>query len=134
MLFQETQLDDDGMTNDSHSCGTTNTTTTAASSSSLYDYNKVKVYYENKKKNINTKHKNHFLLLCESCFWCASSIYTNSNSNNNKDNSSIMNRICPVCNNIKVESIAIQNNEKEYKFDYIKDLQLSILEFSEVAV
>lgn len=131
MLIQETQLDDDGMTNDSHSCGTTNTTT-GASSSSLYDYNKVKVYYENKKKNINTKHKNHFLLLCESCFWCASSIYTNSNSN--KDNSSIMNRICPVCNNIKVESIAIQNNEKEYKFDYIKDLQLSILEFSEVAV
>lgn len=118
MLFQETQLDDDGMTNDSHSCGTTNTTT--AASSSLYDYNKVKVYYENKKKNISTKHKNHFLLLCESCFWCASSIYTNSNNNN-----SIMNRICPVCNNIKVESIAIQNNEKEYKFDYIKDLQLS---------
>ena len=128
MLFQETQLDDDGMTNDSHSCGTNNTTT-AVASSSLYDYNKVKVYYENKKKNISTKHKNHFLLLCESCFWCASSIYTNSNNNN-----SIMNRICPVCNNIKVESIAIQNNEKEYKFDYIKDLQLSILEFSEVVV
>ena len=119
MLFQETQLDDE-MTNDSHSCGTNNTTT-AVASSSLYDYNKVKVYYENKKKNISTKHKNHFLLLCESCFWCASSIYTNSNNNN----SSIMNRICPVCNNIKVESIAIQNNEKEYKFDYIKDLQLS---------
>ena len=117
MLFQETQLDDDGMTNDSHSCGTTNTT---AATSSLYDSNKVKVYYESKKKNISTKHKNHFLLLCESCFWCASSIYTNSNSNN-----SIMNRICPVCNNIKVESIAIQNDEKEYKFDHIKDLQLS---------
>lgn len=130
MLFQETQLDDDGMTNDSHSCGTNNNTTTTAASSSLYDSNKVKVYYENKKKNISTKHKNHFLLLCESCFWCASSIYTNSNNNN----SSIMNRICPVCNNIKVESIAIQNNEKEYKFDYIKDLQLSILEFSEVVV
>jgi hypothetical protein len=118
MLFQETQLDDDGMTNDSHSCGTTNTTI-AASSSSSYDYNNVKVYYENKKKNISTKHKNHFLLLCESCFWCASSIYTDSNNNN------IMNRMCPVCNNIKVESISIQNNEKKYKFDYIKDLQLS---------
>ena len=122
MFFQEIQLDDDGMTNDSHSCGTTNTTT--AETSSLYDSNKVKVYYENKKKNISTKHKNHFLLLCESCFWCASYIYTNSNNNN----SSIMNRICPVCSNITVESIAIQNNEKEYKFDYIKDLQLSILE------
>lgn len=114
MLFQETQLDD-GMTIDSRSCGTTNTTTAASS----YDSNKVKVNYENKKKNVSTKHKNHFLLLCESCFWCASSIYTNSNNNN------IINRICPVCNNIKVESISIQNNEKKYKFDYIKDLQLS---------
>src|SRR5215212_1574714 len=113
MLFQETQLDD-GTTIDSRSCGTTNTTT-----ASSYDSNKVKVTYENKKKNVSTKHKNHFLLLCESCFWCASSIYTNSNNNN------IMNRICPVCNNIKVESISIQNNEKRYKFDYIKDLQLS---------
>jgi hypothetical protein len=113
MLFQETQLDEDGMTNDTHSCGTINTTKTTAAA---YDSNKIKLYYESKKKNISTKHKNHFLLLCESCFWCASSIYTNSSS---------MNRICPVCNNIKVESIAIQNNEKEYKFDYIKDLQLS---------
>jgi hypothetical protein len=80
MLFQETQLDD-GMTIDSRSCGTTNTTTAASS----YDSNKVKVNYKNKKKNVSTKHKNHFLL----------------------------------------ESISIHNNEKKYKFDYIKDLQLS---------
>ena len=101
MLFQEIELDD-RITIDSNSCGTTNTTNAEASLS--YDSDKVKVNYKNKKKNIIIKQKNHFLLLCESCFWCASSIYTNSNNST----SSSMNRVCPVCNNIEVESMPIQ--------------------------
>ena len=97
MLFQEIELDD-RITIDSHSCDTTDTTNAEASLS--YDSDKVKVNYKNKKKNIIIKQKNHFLLLCESCFWCASSIFFNT-----------MNWICPVCNNnCKVESIPIRNS------------------------
>ena len=93
MLSQEIQLDD-RMAIDSYICNGSTTNTTASSSS--YDIKTAKVNYEKKKQGTITKQKKHFLL-CESCFWCASSIY--------KDGS--MNRICPVCNHIKVQSIPI---------------------------
>ena len=89
-----------------------NTTTTA------YGTNTDKL--SNEKKRIITKQR-HFLL-CESCFWCASSIYLIS-----------MDWICPVCNNnSKIESIPIENNEM-YKFDYNQRHGV-ILEFSELVV
>lgn len=109
-MFQKSNLDNI-MAIDSHIYGTTNFTT--------YDTNTAKVNYEKKNKKIVIKQKN--FLLCESCFWCASSVYIDS-----------MNWICPVCNNIKIESIPIQSNEV-YKFDYDQRLGV-ILEFSEFGV
>jgi rubrerythrin len=93
MSSQEIQLDD-RMAIDSYISNGSSTTNTTASSS--YDIKTAKVNYEKKKQETITKQKKHFLL-CESCFWCASSIC--------KDGS--MNRICPVCNHIKVQSIPI---------------------------
>ena len=92
-MFQEIHLDE-RMIIDSHICNVSGSTNTTASS---FDSNTAKVSYEKKNKGTNTKQKKHFLLLCESCFWCASSIYIDSS----------INRICPVCNNINVESIPI---------------------------
>jgi hypothetical protein len=119
MMFQEIHLDD-RMTTDSHICNGSGTTNTIVSS--LYETKTAKVNDEKQKEETNTKQKKHFLLLCESCFWCASSIYIDGN----------INRICPVCNNINVESIPIQNNEL-YKFDYDQRLGISF-EFSELVV
>ena len=52
----------------------------------------------NDEKNRHILKQKHFLL-CPSCFWCASSIFSNT-----------MDWICPVCNNnCKVESIPIRN-------------------------
>jgi hypothetical protein len=93
MLSQEIQLHD-RMAIDSYIGNGSSTTNTTASSS--YDIKTAKVNYETKNQGTITKQKKHFLL-CESCFWCASSIY--------KDGS--RNRICPVCNHIKVQSIPI---------------------------
>jgi hypothetical protein len=127
MLLQKSNPDD-RRTNDryiysvSRTAATTNTTTTNAA----YHPNTDKL--SNEKKRIITKQR-HFLL-CESCFWCASSIYLVS-----------MDWICPVCsnnnnnnnnNNNKVESMPIQNNET-YKFDYNQRHGV-ILEFSELVV
>jgi hypothetical protein len=93
MMFQEIHLDD-RMTTDSHICNGSGSTNTIVSS---FDSNTAKVSYEKKNKGTNTKQKKHFLLLCESCFWCASSIYIDRD----------MNSRCPVCNNINIESIPI---------------------------
>jgi hypothetical protein len=87
MLFQEIHLDS-RMAIDNHIYGTTNTASSYDSNTAILNHEKKKNYYKTKK---------YFLLLCESCFWCASSIYIDSN----------INRICPVCNNINVESIPI---------------------------
>ena len=84
MLFQQIYLDYRKAI-DNHIYGTANT-------ASSYDSNTARVNYE-KKRIIKKK----YFLLCESCFWCASSIYIDSS----------INRICPVCNNINVESISI---------------------------
>jgi hypothetical protein len=119
MLFQEIHLDD-RMTSDSHICNSSGTTNTTASS--LYETKTAKVNDEKKNKGTNTKQKTHFLLLCESCFWCASSIYIDSS----------INRICPVCNNINVEAIPIRDNEV-YKFDYDQRLG-TIFKSSELLV
>jgi hypothetical protein len=121
MLTQKPTLDDK-MTDDCYIYGdgstaaTTNTTTT---DTEYLHTNTDKSSIE--KKRIITKQR-HFLL-CESCFWCASSIYLVS-----------MDWICPVCSNNsnKVESIPIQNNEI-YKFDYNQRYGV-ILEFSELVV
>lgn len=118
MLFHGIHLDD-RMTIDSHICNDSDTNTAG---SSLYETKTAKMNDEKKNKGTITKQKKHFLLLCESCFWCASSIYIDSS----------INRICPVCNNINVESIPIQNNEV-YKFDYDQRLGI-IFEFSELVV
>jgi hypothetical protein len=121
MLLQKSNPDD-RRTNDryiysvSRTAATTNTTTT----NTAYHPNTDKL--SNEKKRIITKQR-HFLL-CESCFWCASSIYLLS-----------MDWICPVCNNnnsSKIESIPIENNEM-YKFDYNQRHGV-ILEFSELVV
>ena len=90
MMFQEIHLDD-RMTTDSHICKSGGSTNTIVSS---FDSNTAKVSYEKKNKGIIKK--KHFLL-CESCFWCASSIYIDRD----------MNTRCPVCYNINVESIPI---------------------------
>jgi hypothetical protein len=119
MMFQEIHLDD-RMATDSHICNGSGSTNTIVSS--LYETKTAKANDEKKNKGTNTKQKKHFLLLCESCFWCASSIYIDGS----------INRICPVCNNINVESIPIQNNEV-YKFDYDQRLGISF-EFSELVV
>ena len=121
MLLQKSNLDD-RMTDDCHiycdGSTTANATTTTTTDTAYHHTNTNKL--SNEKKRIITKQR-HFLL-CESCFWCASSIYLVS-----------MDWICPVCNNgNKIESIPIQNNEI-YKFDYDHRYGV-ILEFSELVV
>ena len=118
MLPQKPNLDD-RMTNDCYIYGDGSTApTTATTDTASYHTNTDKLRIE--KKRIITKQR-HFLL-CESCFWCASSIYLVG-----------MDWICPVCNNNnKLESIPIQNNEI-YKFDYNQRYGV-ILEFSELIV
>jgi rubrerythrin len=130
MLLQKSNLDD-RMTDDCHIYGdgdgsstATATTTTTTTTDTAYHHHTNTNKLSNEKKRIITKQR-HFLL-CESCFWCASSIYLVS-----------MDWICPVCsnnnnNNNKVESIPIQNNEI-YKFDYNQRHGV-ILEFSELVV
>ena len=126
LLLQKSNSDDRIMTDDCniYSVSKTDTTTnTITTTNTAYHPNTDKL--SNEKKRIITKQR-HFLL-CESCFWCASSIYLVS-----------MDWICPVCsnnnnnNNNKVESIPIQNNET-YKFDYNQRHGV-ILEFSELVV
>ena len=123
LLLQKSNLDDK-MTDDCHIYGNGDGSTTTSTTDTAYHHhhhhhtntNKL----SNEKKRIITKQR-HFLL-CESCFWCASSISLVS-----------MDRICPVCNNSnKIESIPIQNNEI-YKFDYNQRHGV-ILEFSESVV
>ena len=95
MLLQKSNLDD-RMTDDYHIyCdGSTATATTTTTTDTAYHHhhhtntNKL----SNEMKRTITKQR-HFLL-CESCFWCASSIYLVS-----------MDWICPICNNSKIESI-----------------------------
>jgi hypothetical protein len=128
MLLQKSNLDD-RMTDDCHIYGdgsstATATTTTTTTTDTAYHHHTNTNKLSNEKKRIITKQR-HFLL-CESCFWCASSIYLVS-----------MDWICPVCsnnnnNNNKVESMPIQNNET-YKFDYNQRHGV-ILEFSELVV
>src|SRR5215212_5356817 len=141
MLLQKSNPDDRMMTDDryiysvSRTAATTNTTTnttttnTTTTNATTNHTNTDKL--SNEKKRIITKQR-HFLL-CESCFWCASSLYLLS-----------MDWICPVCNNndnnnddnnyysSKIESIPIENNEM-YKFDYNQRHGV-ILEFSELVV
>jgi hypothetical protein len=123
MLLQKSNLDD-RMTDDCHIYGDGNGSTAANTTDTAYHHHINTNKLSNEKKRIITKQR-HFLL-CESCFWCASSIYLVS-----------MDWICPVCsnnnnNNNKVESIPIQNNEI-YKFDYNQRHGV-ILEFSELVV
>jgi hypothetical protein len=123
MLLQKSNLDD-RMTDDCHIYGDGNGSTAAnTTDDTVYHYHTNTNKLSNEKKRIITKQR-HFLL-CESCFWCASSIYLVS-----------MDWICPVCsnnnNNNKLESIPIQNNEI-YKFDYNQRRGV-ILEFSESVV
>jgi hypothetical protein len=122
MLLQKSNLDD-RMTDDCHIYGDGNGSTAANTTDTIYHHHINTNKLSNEKKRIITKQR-HFLL-CESCFWCASSIYLVS-----------MDWICPVCssnnNNNKVESIPIQNNEI-YKFDYNQRHGV-ILEFSESVV
>jgi hypothetical protein len=129
MLLQKSNLDD-RMTDDCHIYGdgsSTAATTTTTTTDTAYHRHTNTDKLSNEKKRIITKQR-HFLL-CESCFWCASSIYLVS-----------MDWICPVCsnnnnnnnNNNKVESMPIQNNET-YKFDYNQRHGV-ILEFSELVV
>jgi hypothetical protein len=114
MLPQKPNLDD-RMTNDCYIYGDGSTATT---DTAYHHTNKDRL--SNEKKRIITKQR-HFIV-CESCFWCASSIYLVS-----------MDWICPVCNNgNKIESIPIQNNEI-YNFDYNQRYGV-ILEFSELVV
>jgi hypothetical protein len=120
MLLQKSNPDDRMMTDDCNIYSVSRTDTTNTTTNTAYHTNTDKL--SNEKKRIITKQR-HFLL-CESCFWCASSIYLVS-----------MDWICPVCsnnNNNKVESIPIQNNEI-YKFDYNQRHGV-ILEFSELVV
>jgi rubrerythrin len=126
MLLQKSNLDD-RMTDDCHiygdghgSTAVTATTTTTTDTAYNRHYTNTKKLSNEKKRTI-TKQR-HFLL-CESCFWCASSIYLVS-----------MDWICPVCsnNNNKIESIPIENNEM-YKFNYNQRHGV-ILEFSELVV
>ena len=124
MLLQKSNLDD-RMTDDCHIYGdgdgsnTATATTTTTTTDTAYHRHTNTNKLSNEKKRIITKQR-HFLL-CESCFWCASSIYLVS-----------MDWICPVCNNSKIESIPIENNEM-YKFDYNQRHGV-ILEFSELVV
>src|SRR5829696_8947736 len=113
MLLQKSNPDD-RMTDDCYIYSVSRTATTTTTTSCT---NTDKL--SNEKKRIITKRR-HFLL-CESCLWCASSIYLVS-----------MDWICPVCNNSKIESIPIENNEI-YKFDYNQRYGV-ILEFSELVV
>ena len=124
MLLQKSNPDDKMMTADCNIYSVSRTDTTkTTTTNTAYHTNTDKL--SNEKKRIITKQR-HFLL-CESCFWCASSIYLLS-----------MDWICPVCNNnnnnnnSKIESIPIENNEM-YKFDYNKRHGV-ILEFSELVV
>ena len=117
MLIQKSNPDERKMNDDCYIYGDGSTATT---DTTAYRHTNTDKSSIEKKKRIITKQR-HFLL-CESCFWCASSIYLIS-----------MDWICPVCNNSnKIESIPIQNNEI-YKFDYNQRYGV-ILEFSELVV
>ena len=121
MLIQKSNPDERKMNDDCYIYGDGSTaTTTVTTDTTAYRHTNTDKSSIEKKKRIITKQR-HFLL-CESCFWCASSIYLIS-----------MDWICPVCNNSnKIESIPIQNNEI-YKFDYNQRYGV-ILEFSELVV
>ena len=122
MLPQKSNPDERKMYDDCYiyGDGSTATTTAVTTNTTAYRHTNTDKSSIEKKKRIITKQR-HFLL-CESCFWCASSIYLIS-----------MDWICPVCNNSnKIESIPIQNNEI-YKFDYNQKYGV-ILEFSELVV
>lgn len=137
MLLQKPNLDD-RMTDDGHvycdgsTTATATATTTTTTTDTAYQQQQQQQQHTNTNKLSNEKKrtitKQRHFLLCESCFWCASSIYLVS-----------MDWICPVCssnnnndNNNKVESIPIQNNEI-YKFDYNQRHGV-ILEFLESVV
>ena len=113
MMLLQKPNPDDRMTDDCYIYSVSRTATTTTKSCTNTDK------LSNEKKGIITKQR-HFLL-CESCFWCASSIYLVS-----------MDWICPVCSNSKIESIPIENNEM-YKFNYNQRHGV-ILEFSELVV
>src|SRR5919112_888850 len=107
MLTQKSNPDDRKMNDDCYIYGdvdgstATTATTIDATDTTAYRYTNTDKSSIEKKKRIITKQR-HFLL-CESCFWCASSISLVS-----------MDWICPVCNNnnnnSKIESIPIENN------------------------
>ena len=122
MLTQKSNPEDRMMTDDCYiySDGSSSTAPITDTTAAEYRHTNTDKSSIEKKKRIITKQR-HFLL-CESCFWCASSISLVS-----------MDWICPVCNNSnKIESIPIQNNEI-YKFDYNQRYGV-ILEFSELVV
>ena len=60
--------------------------------------------------NHRLNNKSHSFLLCNSCFWCASTYLHN-------DNRCMEVKQCPLCTNRTIESMPISNNEA-YKFDY----------------
>jgi hypothetical protein len=61
-----------------------------------------------KERIVINNNKIHFLL-CGSCFWCASHF--------NNTGNTITTTKCPSCDNNKVQSIPLSDNEF-YKFDY----------------
>ncbi len=120
MLTQKSNPEDRMMTDDCYIYSDGSSTAPITDTTAEYHHTNTDKSSIEKKKRIITKQR-HFLL-CESCFWCASSISLVS-----------MDWICPVCNNSnKIESIPIQNNEI-YKFDYNQRYGV-ILEFSELVV
>jgi hypothetical protein len=70
-----------------------------------------------------------YFMLCESCFWCASSYFIIEDDDGNDE---IISK-CPICDKGKVESMPIADDEL-YKFDYDDSKHGVTLEFSKVNV
>ncbi len=77
-------------------------------------------YYYTKTSHNRMRVKQAYFLLCDSCFWCVSCLYIGK----------IMDR-CPACNNDRLESMPICDNEI-YKFGYDPKTGV-MLEFSKNA-
>jgi hypothetical protein len=82
-----------------------------------------RISYNPNTANINNvkdtaSHQNKLFLLCEACFWCATYLLNDDGTTVSK---------CPACDNAKVESLPIANNEV-YRFDY-SSLSGSTFEF-----
>ena len=73
-----------------------------------FDGNKIANDYANFSNKNNENHQKSFLL-CESCFWCATSLI-------NRSKEITISKNCPICNKARIKSLTISDDDV-YKFN-----------------